>query len=553
MLMALWPALRRGHESPDRFGTMNGQTTKTGPDPASAAHRIGLRLSCALAAVFIFCSAGLLCFVAYDAPTVIDRVFNSDILLPTSLIWNLWHGPDVWRFQLPRIPSIFPDLVAYATLDAVLGDFRATIFGYSVFQCIAFAGAAGVVARQVTGAPLVHAAAVLLVLIEAVILIDLRSPPILAHFEIFTPVEHFGAFLMSLVAVALAISLLECWRRSLAALLTIACFVAFLSNRIFMFDFVLPFGVALLVLLRSGRVDRTRATALAWRTAIGVVAAAGADLLLTRQPNLTVDQPWSHVMNFIAETPGYLHAVQLSAVASVGVPCLVFACFPFMNSSWSAAPGAARNRADGSAAFLWSFAAAAIVGTVALGAALYVSAFSYRYLTAALFWPLIFVAIVALRRGGRIVIGIAWCALLALGAAFAVEARERNFVPGTATWRDALATCLLEQRDRLGLKAGLAQYWLARPATVGTGWTMQIDPIVSEGIPFTWGNNPRSYLKSNQNPARPPDYNFIVADNLDAAKLLQKFGAPARTAPCGPYTLWLYAESLWPILLNQRQ
>jgi hypothetical protein len=533
---------------------MNGQNPTMGLYPAPTAHRIGLRLSYALAAGIIFCSAGLLCFVAYDDLRLIARVFNSDVLLPASFFWNLWHGPDAWRFQLPRIPSIFPNLFVYGTLDAVLGDFRATIFGYSVFQCLAFVGAGSLVIRQVTGTHWMHAAALLLVLTEAVIIVDLRSVPIIAHFEMFLTVGHFCAFLMSLVALALVISLLESWRRSLAVLLTTSCFLAYLSNRIFMFDFVLPLGAALLVLLWSGRVSWSRATALAWRTTIGVVAAAGADLLLFREPLLQIESPLSHAMIFFAETPDYLHAAWLPATVSLGVPYLIFACFPLMKSSSSAVPGAGRNQAAGTALlFAWSFASVACVGSVALGAILYIDVLSYRYLTAALFWPLIFVAIAALQVGGRLVIGIAWCALLALGATFLVHARDRNFIPGTATWQDALATCLLQQKDQLGLKAGLAEYWLGRPATIGTNWTMQIDPIISEGIPFVWGNNPRSYLKSNQNPAQAPDYNFIVVDNLDLAKLAQKFGPPARSAPCGPYTLWVYAEPLWPILLNQRR
>jgi hypothetical protein len=193
---------------------------------------------------------------------------------------------------------------------------------------------------------------------------------------------------------------------------------------------------------------------------------------------------------------------------------------------------------------VWCIAAASIAVILLLGGILYVSPATYRYLIPVLFWPLIFVAIAATQWGGRTATRAAWCMLLLLGAAFMVRAYERNFVPATATWRDALATCLLEQRDALGLKAGIAQYWLARPATIGSNWTMQIDPVVGDGVPFVWGNNPWSYLKSIQNRAQPPAYNFIVIDDLDTEALRRKFGAPERTAPCGPRTLWVYAEPL---------
>jgi hypothetical protein len=447
--------------------------------------------------------------------------------------------------------QLFPDLVVYGTLDAVLGDFRAAIFGYSVFQCIAIAFAGGLVISQVVNTRLVHAAALLLTLIEAVIVVDLWSGPIGAHFEIFAPVNHFGAFLMSLISLALVISLLESWVASFAVFLTVCCFLAFLSNRIFMFEFVLPLAAALLVLLWTGRVSRSCATALALCTVIGVVAAAGVDLLLTRQPDVPIEHPLSHVMKFVDAAPGYLHSVWLPAIVSLSVPYLIFMCYPFLKSSWSVAQGSDRRRSDTPAVFVWCFAAAAISGVLVLTAVLYVDFGSYRYLTAALFWPLIFVAIAAMQLGGRYVIGIGWCALLGLGAAFLARAHDRNFVPGTATWRDALATCLLEQRESLGLKAGLADYWLSRPATIGTNWSMQIDQITGDGIPYIWGNNPRFYLKSIQNPKQAPDYNFIVVDKLDSAALLRKFGSPARTAPCGPYTVWVYAEPINRILLNQ--
>ncbi|HWN48801.1 MAG TPA: hypothetical protein VNO18_03060 [Xanthobacteraceae bacterium] len=532
---------------------MHQQKTETGQHPASTAYRISSSLLLALAVAIIFCSAGLLCFVVYDDRMMIGHVFNSDLLLPVSFMWNLRHDPATWTtFQLPRIPSIFPDLVAYGTLDAVLGDFRAAIFGYSVFQCIAFACAAGWVISQVAHTRFVHAAALFLVLTEAVILVDLCSTPIAHHFEIFAPVEHFGAFLMSLVTVALVMSLLESWRALLAALLTICCFLAFLSNRIFMFEFVLPLGAALLVLLLSGRVSWSRGAALVSCTAIGVVAAAGADRLLTRQPDAAIERPLSNVMNFLGDAPGYLHAVWLSAIISLGVPYLVFAAYPFMKSWWSATPDAGPHRPERSAVFLWSFAATAIVGILALGAALYTDPGSYRYLTAPLFWPLIFVAVMAIQFGGRYTIGIAWCALLGLSAAFMVRAHDRNFVPGVATWQNALATCLLEQRDRMGLKAGIAEYWLSRPATIATNWTLQVDPVVGDGTPYVWGNNWQSYRRSILNSGQAPEYNFIVVDKLNPAALVQKFGQPERTALCGSYTLWVYAEPIGPILLNQR-
>jgi len=519
---------------------------------AGSARRRASWLFDAAAVVIIFCFSALLCFIVYDDPRTLGSVYNSDILLPASFFWNLWHDPDSWTsFQLARVPSIFPDLVVYGVLDKTLGGFRAAIFGYSVFQFFAFACAAGAVAGQVAHTRFVHAAALVLVLIAGVMFVELKFEIIGLHFEILATMEHFGAFLMSLVAVALLMALIESWREWLAALLAICCFLAFLSDRLFMFDFVLPAGGTLLVLRWVGRVSRSRAAAIVSRIAIGLVLAVAADHLLSREPIPKITQALSHAMRFFAETPAYLHSVGVSAIISIGVPYLVFAAYPFIRSWAPTAAGDDRHGLDRSAMLLWCFAAFAIVCVFALTAAVYADQGSYRYLAAAVFWPLIFVVIAALQIGGRHVVRFGWCVLLSLGVVFAAAAGKQNFVPATATWRDALATCLLQQRDRLGLKAGIAEYWLARTATVGSNWRVQIDQVTGDAAPLLWGNNPRSYRRSIQNPAQAPDYNFIVVDKLDSAAVLRKFGQPQRSEPCGSYTLWIYAEPFDRILLDQ--
>src|SRR5579872_2654214 len=97
------------------------------------------RLGGALALGIILGSGALLTFVAYTDPRILDRLYNSDILLPTSYFWNVRHDPASWTsFQLARVPAIVPDLAGYGAIDRAVGSYRAAIFGYSVFQCIAF-------------------------------------------------------------------------------------------------------------------------------------------------------------------------------------------------------------------------------------------------------------------------------------------------------------------------------------------------------------------------------------------------------------------------------
>jgi len=48
---------------------------------------------------------------------------NADNLLATSLVWDLLHYDYAWRgFQLPRVPSIFPDLLVQFAVTLATPD-----------------------------------------------------------------------------------------------------------------------------------------------------------------------------------------------------------------------------------------------------------------------------------------------------------------------------------------------------------------------------------------------------------------------------------------------
>jgi hypothetical protein len=416
-----------------------------------------------------------------------------------------------------------------------------------MFQCGAFVCAGGLIVSRAARVPFVHSAALFLALLDVILLVDLRFEPIGAHLGVFTMVEHFGAFLLSLVALLLVLSLLRVWRAWVAVLLTVCCGLGFLSNRIFMFDSIIPLALSLAIFLRLDHVSRDRVIALGLSVAVGAAIGAGADLLLTHAPHLTIEQPFSHMLAFLRETPGYLGSVSTSAWISLASPYFVVMAYPPV--ALVRAPE--HERVDRVTAFIWTFAALAILATLALCAALYIDAGSYRYLSVPLFWPLILAGVAAMRVGGTWTTRAAWGLLLGLSVILAMPLYHRDFMPRLLSWRDPLGTCLLQQRDSLGLKAGLAEYWRARAATIGANWTIQVDQITADGDPYHWGNDPSWFEHSIADPGRAPEYNFIVVDKLDSDALLRRYGRPAHTDRCGAFTLWVYAKPLNDALMGR--
>src|SRR5580698_7370776 len=59
---------------------------------------------------------------------LLDRpgfLISSDTLLQTEFVWDALHHGYAWSgFQQPRVPSIFPDLLVFAVVQAATGSWR---------------------------------------------------------------------------------------------------------------------------------------------------------------------------------------------------------------------------------------------------------------------------------------------------------------------------------------------------------------------------------------------------------------------------------------------
>src|SRR5262245_41468134 len=140
---------------------MTHPQTAVALDPKAAATAEAARPFQWLAAGLITLAAAIPCLVYADGEHMLT---DADTMIPIAFIWDLLHRVDGWRtFQLPRAPSLVPDLFVYGILDVTTGDFRRAILGYAIFQCSAFVWVGGLIVSRAARVPLIHAAAALLV------------------------------------------------------------------------------------------------------------------------------------------------------------------------------------------------------------------------------------------------------------------------------------------------------------------------------------------------------------------------------------------------------
>jgi hypothetical protein len=506
----------------------------------------------------------LLCSLVFDNQWFTPEWTNADTLVLTSFVWDVRNHDYAWSgFHLPRIPSLFPDLTFYSLLDQLLGDYRWAIFGYAVAQFLGFIFAGGWLIRLATEVPFRKSVGVLALLSTLVILVNLHFSPLVRYFDVFLLVMHFGAFLMSLVAIGLTVLLIEKWKSYCAVLLVLCCFIAFLSDKIFAFDFALPLAASLLISIWLRLTSGWRAMAILSIVAVGLSCATFVDGYLVREVDLPVEDVVSHAAQFIKQTPRYLLAVPVAATVSLLLPLAISLATPLLvirqrmiqaklASAWSLMDFAEQGSAFRALTFLWIFMVFAMAATLILGAAIFVSAPpSYRYITVILFWPIIFSAIVTLRYTRIELIPSAGTLLLTI-LMMAITTPHSLGARVFAFWRHPLGMCILENSEAFGLRAGLSAYWFSRPVTISTDWTVQVDQIDFAGMPFVWENDPFWYVRSFSAPWRSPEYNFIITDELDINAIRNRFGEPDRIERCDRWTIWIYhdAGAVWHNLVR---
>jgi hypothetical protein len=471
---------------------------------------------------------------------------NSDSLLAVSFIWDTFnHEHALVGFQLPRIPSIFPDLVMQAAAVAISPSYRWSVFAYGWMQLVLFVLTAAWVAALIGAGSYSRAVSISAILIATVIMADSSVPGGTGTtFYYFLSCTHFGPFLASLLASAVAFKLLQDDTPAWAILLFALATLALLSNRLLLAAFAVP--VCLAALLVAGWTRK--AARVVVTIAASVVAAHLLDSQINRQPNLAMDwrQSATRLQLFLTETVALVYDHLWVVAACVFVPLAIFGAYLL---------SLARNRRAFLGREVWpegemakayfcltaAGAMAAVFSAVALLA--YADRGSHRYIAPVLAWPIIFaiaaVASTSLSRKAAYVVGIV---VIVLCAGDSLR-RGSSITPGTVSWRSPVAVCILANKDRFKLEAGIAEYWLSRPVMFDSGWTLQVNQARNDGVPYIWGNNPYWYTVRFDGRNGRPEYNFVVMERMDPGRVMSRFGEPSARIRCAAgQEIWVYSD-----------
>jgi hypothetical protein len=104
-----------------------------------------------------------------------------------------------------------------------------------------------------------------------------------------------------------------------------------------------------------------------------------------------------------------------------------------------------------------------------------------------------------------------------------------------------LVEALMEARQGLGLRAGLADYWNAKWITYFSRGSLFVNQLMPDGAIDPAITNLDWFAHPGGQVGRTP-YNFIVMQRLSARQIADRFGEPTRTVKLMGIELWLYGD-----------
>jgi hypothetical protein len=501
---------------------------------------VALRQGCLLLVPCAFLS-----FLLLSRP---DFLLSSDSLFPAAFVWDAMHHRDAWSgLQQPHIPSFFPDLLVQAVVQTATGSWR---LGTVVWVFVALGWLATILTwitsrmvRNHGGESASRSVIVLLVLVMTAGAWGLSrftavagsDDPFFPWLLIVIPYTHGGPFLLALTIAAIASQAVT--RPSVWAMvwLTVLSFAVELSDQLCLISLLAPLTAALI----GGLLVKTvaRRPALLVLSAVWGGGALGSVCVnwLDRQ-----EMPLPSPVEILGHIGGFIGSLAHQPVMLTVMFVLVCS---LAREAW-------RQGFPGFLGDFWSvFAATSAVGSIALTMILYEDVWSYRYALPALWWAFTLAAAGLAEIFGRRDFRMSWGAATVVGTCLLVVWPEgtllagglstRNSpIPRLSDWGSPLASCLRQS----GLRAGLADFWLARGTSAASDWDLQVDPINGRGAAHVWGNNRNWFAHDIHDAGRPPPYQFIILDRLSADRIAPVYGQPDRIMMCGATTVWLYDE-----------
>lgn len=461
---------------------------------------------------------------------------HSDSLVPVAWAYDAIHFPHTLsEFQLPRIPSFVPDLAGFLPIFLLAADFRIALFLYGVLQSGLIFWSSSIIVSNLTQRGFALSAAMVVTTFLIAESIALYEPYFMPHHTIFRIMEHSGSLVMVLLCTAIFQRLLKDPTARHWTGLFLFSTLAVTSNKIFLLTFVAPICLATLYL----RVARSVSARFFWQIVIFMGVAILSGLTLSLLPPTQMTPPVSGISSrislFVVELSAYFARVWWPYVPLFLIPLLSLLFMPKLFPNWLSQP---------QVKCVWMIATIGVVLQLAFCAAFFVDVYSMRYLPVAFYWPIIFLAGAATkmmpRDALRYMLTLSFLSCTIMGVTVA-KAASHWPVP-----HDELAECLLQNRNSWGLRSGLAGYWVARPAVVGSSWKLQIAQIF-DGKYYHWGDNLYWLRHSFNDIAAPPEFNYVVLDEFNSAERIRnRYGSPNRIESCGEYPIWIYGKPIFP-------
>jgi hypothetical protein len=163
----------------------------------------------------------------------------------------------------------------------------------------------------------------------------------------------------------------------------------------------------------------------------------------------------------------------------------------------------------------------------------------YRYALPFLWWTVILAAAALARLCHRrpVLLRLPVATFIA-GLALADLATGLH-VPRLFDWKSPLASCL----QNTGLRAGLADYWVARKTSAASDWQLQIEQISETGAAYFLVNDRLWFTHDIHDGSRRPPYRFIIMDRLPGQQITAAYGPPDHVMMCGSTAVWIYDDS----------
>jgi len=497
-----------------------------------------VRACAAACLVVLLAAASLACALYFWRTQPHSLVFNSDILVVVDFFHDLSNFPAVVsQFQFPRVPSFIPDMLALTAVATAFPDFHLAMFAYAVVQSFGFLIAATWLVSVCTDKSAIRCGIAVAMLTVVSLLLNGAFAPLfgLTYVSFFTPVMHFGSLILSLIAVGIFLKLLEKPEKLRWTLLALISTAALASDKIFILTFIAPALITALVLSRQGRIKISFVLGLGALLGLSLVAA---NLLL----KLVLLQPGLPIVKVLVRAVGFVRvfAAQI-AEYPITYLCLLIGPLVFVAASPWLVRFPSRLKAT------WLLGGLAMLATLGFTAAFFADFNSLRYWPAMIGWPIILAAsvlVLTVPHGLFRVIGPLAAAVVVAFCGFEIHAAS---LAGLRAWHDPLADCLMREQQDLGLREGLADFWLARPAVISSNWRLQIEQLL-RGRYTVWGNNAYWVSHSRLRIGEPPVFNYIVLGPLNPYfEVTEYFGAPARTAECAGHQIWIYDRPLDPL------